>query len=304
MKKFLTYFLLLIPLCAGCSNGLNKTIDQELTDAELQRAMRKYTFLTVEKDRILGFRDWLCSNDMMKMQYDTLKYQTIIDYYTCCPPMAELEESYKKEYPNAEKYKKQADSILNELISIQPDSLVSLSFIKKTTSKTWLDETPIFHIKVSPLKGTVEQFDFEYYFSRKIDGETTIDDIPSSIVRRGYQNSPVKKETVIGYDGKLWTDIHANTSSEELLRDYNFIYKITNIRYEGRNWKDLPISVQYYIAGKPVFQRESAIEDIIPQFIDSNYKSFADYLVDTMGAIQREKYPTLSTLFFMYENQQ
>lgn len=265
--------------------------------------MRKYTFLTVEKDRFLGFRDWICSNDYMKELYDTLKYQTIIDYYTCCPPIAEFEESYKKEYPNAEQYKKQTDSVLNELISIQPDSLVSLSFVKKTTRNTLLDDIPVFHIRVTPLKGTVEQFDFEYYFSRKIDGETTIDDIPSSIVRSGRQNSPVNKETVIGYMGELWTDIHANTSSEELLRDYNFIYEITNVRYKGRNWGDLPISVKYYIAGKSVFQRESAIEAIIPEFIDSNYKSFDTYLLETRGEIQRAKYPTLSTLFLMYDYQ-
>ena len=303
MKKFISIILLAIPLCVSCSNGLNKTIDQVLTNVEMQRVIRKYPVFDVEKDRIMGLRDWICSNEQMKMLYDTLTYQTIIDYYTCCPPVEEYEVSYKKEYPNAELYRAQADSILNALISFQPDSLVSLSFVNKTNRETVFDEIPIFHIKVTPLKGPVEQFDFEYYFSRKIDGKTTIDDIPHSLVRKGYQNSLVNKETVIGYAGELLTDIHTHTSSEELLRGYNFIYKITNIRYNGRNWGDLPYSVQEYIAGESRFLRERAVEDIIPLFIDKNYKSLADYLFDTRGATQREKYPTLSTLFFLYDNQ-
>jgi hypothetical protein len=204
---------------------------------------------------------------------------------------------------NVPAYKVQADSILNHYVGMHPDSLLTLSFKSKSVRRTMLGNFPEFYITIKPLKGTVEQFNFEYYFTPKIDGNREIDDIPYSLIRRGYQKSPISKMSTISYTGELWTDTLEDVTTEELVRDYNFIYKITNVRYQGKNWGDLPYNVKKYVEGKSDYDKEWAIESIISQDIDSSYKSLFEYYYDITSDIRREKFPTISTLFFMYENQ-
>jgi hypothetical protein len=302
MKKFFL-ILALIPFIASCSDGLNKSITQDLSEAELKTAIKRHPILTTEYDAIIGFKEWILNDAILKQQYDTITFKSLVEYFECCPSMEVIKESYVKEFPNAEAYKVQADSILNHYVGMHPDSLLTLSFKSKSVRRTMLGNFPEFYITIKPLKGTVEQFNFEYYFTPKIDGNREIDDIPYSLIRRGYQKSPISKMSTISYTGELWTDTLEDVTTEELVRDYNFIYKITNVRYQGKNWGDLPYNVKKYVEGKSDYDKEWAIESIISQDIDSSYKSLFEYYYDITSDIRREKFPTISTLFFMYENQ-
>lgn len=289
-------FIPLILVIAGCSsNGLNKPITEALTVAELRANIKKDAAFEQDYQFYRSLGDWLLTDNLKNAKYGAITYGQMHEYNHGGPDAKTMREEYARLYPNAETLRKQADSIITHYKSIQPDSLITLSFKSKSLRRTVLGNIPEFHITVKPLKGKVDQFRFEYYFSNKIDGDRNMDDIPSSLHRRGYQDKPVSAEKTITYLGELWTDILEDVSTEELVRDYNFIYKITNTRYNGENWEDLSYTIKYTISKEPPYE-EFDYDRIVTECIDKNYLPFYVFYSQKSTEYAREHYPLQQAL--------
>jgi hypothetical protein len=288
--------ILSVLLITGCVGGLNKPITEELSVGELRSIMRRDTTFIASYDFYRDIGDWLLTDNVQNAKYGKITYKQLHEYEHYNLPYDEVKAEYQKAYPKAEKLRVKADSLLRYYRSIQPDSLVTLTFKSKSTRRTYLGNFPIFIIEVKPLKGRIEQFSFEYYFSTKISGDKKIEDVPYSLLRRGYQNTPVSKATVIGYSGELWTDTLEDVSNDALIRDYDFLYKITNVRYKGKNWNDLPFTIRYALEKEPPYS-EYVLDSVIEKLIDNSYVSFSSFYSDKNDEASAKKYPTTHAMY-------
>ena len=296
MKRFI--FLLSIVFVSACSsNGLNKPITQELTPDELRVNLKDNPSFGYLYEDYSKLREWIIVDNLRMAKYGSYTYKQLLDYGSCGPSLSELEQEHLKMYPDRAELRHQADSLVEYYRSIQPDSLLTISFKRKAVRRTILGNMPEFYLTVTPLKGKIDQFDFEYYFSPKINGETKIEDVSYSFLRHGRQSAPIMKEQTILCLGELWTDTLENETDEELHRDYNFIYKINNIRYKGQNWNDLSYTIQQCVMGNN--KLDERIEDqIIQQMIKPDYVTESDLLIQRYQEAAKEAYPDI---FAMYE---
>ncbi len=299
MKRLL-YFLFLFSAVACVSNGLNKPITQELTPEEIRANLKKNPSFDYTYTNISDLRNWILEDNLRQAKYGQFTYKQLIDYWSCGPRLEEVDAEHLRMYPNRVELRAQADSLIEYYRGMKPDSLLMITFDKKTTCRTWLGNYPEFHFTVTPLKGTVEQFNFDYYFYRKIEGERSISDIPFSLLRHGYQRSPVSKESTLKFSGDLWTDTLEDVSDEELHRDFTFIYSITNVRYNGQNWDDIPYMIQLYING--VYKDDDNAKDmVIQKMILPEYVTASDLLLRMHTEAAKQQYPDIFAMFEQYE---
>jgi len=295
MKQILYFALsLLVIACGSDVNGLKKPITEELSATEIRAILKKYPHFEDTYKLYRGLALWISEDNLRLAKYGTTTYQQLEDYQNCGYDKNKAEAEYNELFPNKAELYKQADSIINHYRSIQPDSLLSLSFKSKGITGGFLS-TSVFNITATPKKGEVEQFDFEYYFSPKIDGGK-IEDVPASLLRRGYQTKPITKETTISARGAWYGDSFDDKSTDEIIRDYDFLYRITNVRYKGENWLDLPYLVRLIILkNEPI--TETALVDIIKEMIEPDFVEFILFYAQKSSEVSKARYPELAKMF-------
>lgn len=302
MKKL--FYICVLFAFASCTNGLNKPITEELTAHELRVNIIKDSSFEDRYNYHRPIADWINADNLRKAKYGNITYKDIETFYESELKPEQIDKEHLELFPAREKLRHQADSLIQYFRSVQPDSLIALSFVKKTVRHTWLRDEPEFYIKITPLKGPVEQFDFEYYFSDKIDGDKNIDDIPFSLKERGKQRSPITKEGIYVYIGERYS--LTNIPSDDIIRDYNFIYKITNVRYNGVNWNDLPYEVRSYVdkgyyIDKDYEGGDDIIRDVlIKECITKDYIPYSEYFSQRVEEHGRKNYPTISEMYDEY----
>ena len=297
--KRIVYFVSVLLVAACADDGLNKQITEELTPEEIRVNLKDNPSFEYLYGNYTELREWIMADNLRLAKYGSITYKQLIDYSSCGISLNEAESEHIKMYPNRQELRKQADSLIDYYRSVQPDSLLTITFKKKSVRKTILGTIPEFYLTITPLKGTVEQFRFDYYFSPKIQGETKIDDIPFSLQRHGNETSPLNKEKTLLCLGELWTDTLEDVSNEELHRDYNFIYQITNVRYKGQNWDELPYTLLRCIdANHEIDERTE--DDIIKEMIYPDYITPSDLLIQRYHEIAQKEYPDIYAMYEEY----
>lgn len=294
MKRLL-YICCLATIVSCSSNGLNKPLTEALSVSELRKNLQKDKEFDKNYEVYRNIGDWISKDNMRLAKWGNISYRDYERYRKMKLPTYEsFREVYEEKYPNAASYRAQADSLYNHYKSLRPDSLVTLEFKNKTVSGSSWFRCPVFNILVTPLKGTIDQFYFEYAFVSKIYGTKRIEDVSASQTRRGYCKRPVSSPSVISFNGDYVADILERVSSTELLRDYDFLYKITNIRYKGENWSDIPFELKWAIERDSVSAYD--YEQIIKTMIDTSYISLTDYVFREHDEIRKQKEPNLHAL--------
>lgn len=293
----------LVSMLSCTNNGLNKPITEELSAEEIKENLK-------EKDDFESFYNWcrelgnwVASDNMKLAKYGNITYQKLWDVeYNLVGP-EEIDAQHLALFPQREEYRLQADSILDHLASIQPDSLVELQFYYKTNVETLLGTMPKYCFFAIPLKGEVEQFNYYFYFSKNIDGEKTINDISYHDRHFGNHDLPMSKMTSIETFGGL-VDVFEGVSLDELKRDYKFLYTISDIRYNGKNWNDVDYEIRDYLTvhSDNEFVHGRAKELAIRDYINNDYVPYFDFSQQQYYKILKEKEPVVFNLINEYRD--
>lgn len=301
MKRIFLILSLILPLFSCGNSSLKKPITEELAPDEIRAIMDKEPQFENIYSECSLIRTWITEDNLRLAKYSDITYADFVNSNKKAPSLQENDIAHQKLYPQREILRERADSLIDYYSTIRPDSLISLRFIRKSVRKTILGEYPVFTFSANPLKGTVDQFDFEFYFSPKINGLKDFKTIPSSLIRRGYIKSPLTNEVEVTTSGDLWTDTLTNISTEELIRDYNFMYRITNYLYNGIIWRNIPFSISL-IVNHDIPVNDNERDEIIKEVLDPNYKTLYEYSSEIFHQYLKEHHPTLNSLLEDYNS--
>lgn len=306
MSKFVINTTLIVGcfLCfLGCSNnGLNKSITVELSAEDIK------PYLSKDKNfenfycwcRSLG--DWVVTDNMRMAKYGSLTYQQmwnvtqeLWDINHNFVDTNKIDLQHLSMFPNREIYRNQADSILNCLDAIRPDSLVKLEFLTKTKVGYFSK----YYVVATPLKDEVDQFSFIFNFSEKLKGHKSIYETDHPYC--GEQSAPINKATIIEVNGGL-IDFFERKTTEELKRDFDFLYSIIEVRYKGHNWDDVPDEIRWYLENQRDNNntRKIAVEVAIKEYIDSQYLPYNVFFLQQRDKILDEIAPNSIELINAY----
>lgn len=300
MNKRIKHFLLIafVPIITGCANdGMEKPITKELSAKELKATIKQTSdeFMYYRLWRNIG--DWISADNMRIAQYGDITYQNLWDYTYNLIDENEIDDMHKSLFPQRDLYRCQADSVLMYLESHQPDSLIKLDFDYKDSKSGF----SCYHFIATPLKGKVEQVEYFFSFVPKIDGIKSMDDIPYDHRYSGSRLNPIDKVEKIETYGRL-IDYLDSQSTDELKRDYYFIYSIYNIRFNGINWIDVPFEITWYLENG--VNKDDAIEMTIRDFIDDSYLPYNEFFINQDNIIRKEKEPNIYQMFYEYYSSQ
>lgn len=297
----LSFVVFVICLTSCTNNGLNKPITEELSVNELKTNLQNDTRFEYFYNQCRREADWISADKMRLAKYGGITYKKMWDANYNMIDGGKIDAQHLELFPHRETYHIQADSILDCLDALQPDSLIKLLFNYKTNNETLLGTMTEYGFLAVPLKGEVEQFSYYFYFSKKIDGIKTMNDIPYRNRYYGSHDSPIIRETSIDALGGL-VDVLKDVTLAELKRDYYFIYTITNARYNGKNWSDIPYEIRDYLTENRdnEFVHNRAIELTIREYIDKNYVPYFDYYQQQSFNILKEKEPLIYDFYNEY----
>ena len=288
-------------LSCTSNHGLNKPITEELLAEELKVNLENKDNFESFYNWCRKLGDWIISDNMKLAKYGDITYQKLWDVENNLVDENEIDTRHLTLFPQRESYRIQADSILNYIETIQPDSLIELRFYYKSNVETLLGTMPKYCFFAVPLKGEVEQFSYYFYFSKNIYGDKSIHDISYRDRLFGSQDAPISKMTAIETLGGL-TDLFENVSLDELKRDYHFIYTISDARYNGMNWNDVDFEIRDYLTEHRdnEFIHRRAIELVIRDYINRDYVPYFDYSSQQYNTILEEKEPLIFNLVNEY----
>ena len=173
MNKYIKGYIVSVCLLLfyGCSfnnNGLDKSITQELSTEELKANLKNDEQFEGFYNWCRGIGDWIIEDNMRTAKYGDITYQQLWDVNHTLIDREKIDAQHLAVFPQREEYRRQADSLLNCIEAMCPDSLVKLEFYKKVNYESFLGTQTKYYFLATPLKGEVEQFSFYFNFSKKI----------------------------------------------------------------------------------------------------------------------------------------
>lgn len=307
MNMYIKHLLVLL-FCAfiltNCTdNGMNKPITEELTAEELRANIKNNPDFENHYKWCRSIAEWIGDDNMKLAKYGNITYQQLWDVNHNLIDWGDLDARHLAMFPQREEYLHQADSILNCIEAMRPDSLVKLEFYKKVNYESFLGTQTKYYFLATPLKGEVEQFSFYYKFSKKIYGKKSIDEISYSDREYASQDSPINEITIVEDYGGI-VDLLEKLTTDEIIRDYDFLYAINDARYKGRNWGDVPDEIRWYLEDfrDNEGMRNSAKEIAIKEYINREYIPSYAFLMQKRDSILKEKAPEILNLINEYNN--
>ena len=307
MNKTITC-LLALAVClfslTNCTNnGMNKPITEELSAEELKANIESKTDFENHYKWCRSLAEWIGDDNMKIAKYGDITYQQLWNVNHSLIDWDNIEAQHLTMFPKREQYRYQADSILNCIEAMCPDSLVKLEFYKKVNYDSFLGTQTKYYFLATPLKGEVEQFSFYFNLSKKIYGKKSIDDISLEDRNYGSQDSPISNTTIVeAYGDRI--DLLKKLTTDEIKRDYDFFYTIFDARYKGQNWNNVPDEIRWYIDDFRDNEgfRNIAKEVAIKEYIDGEYISYMEFMQQQRDIILKEKAPKVFSLLNEYNN--
>ena len=292
-----------ITLTNCSSDGMNKSITKELTTEELKANIKSKPDFENYYNWCRSMAKWIGDDNMKLAKYGDITYQQLWDV-TYSVDWDEIDAMHLAMFPRREKYRNQADSVLNCIEAMRPDSLVKLEFYKKVNYESLLGTSTKYYFLATPLKGEVEQFSYYFCFSKKIEGKKSINEISFRDRKYGHQDAPISSITIVDAYGDL-IDLLEKLTTDEIIRDYDFLYTITDARYKGRNWGDIPDEIRWYLEDfrDKEGMRNTAKEVVIKEYIDREYVPYSEFFRQHRDSILSKKAPEILDLLNEYNNQ-
>lgn len=281
-------FSLLVLFC-GCTDYLNKPLAEPMSVEELKGAIKKDSTFLDFYEKIQRFRKDFFSEDLNQVKYGDLTYRRLYDYIKKTDDSTFTKPLYKKAESEWESkysiYVSKVDSVAEYWKKYEEEHSLQ-SFLKIEFRKLDKEYYTYNHdIKnvllgfyLTPLKGKVDQVKFSYEVKSKLESNVSSywnDDRGNCILTSPF-SSPVIKywEAPYSLEQKL-----KYKSTDDFIRDYDVIVKITAIRFEGENLSEetmlTPNSVKEYL-NYPSSYSEG---QLIKTCIYNNYKTI-DELYD------------------------
>lgn len=275
-------------VCSCSNNGLNKPITEELSPKEIEANTKRYSFFEEEYPRWERISAWVLRDEERIEEYGRVRYKDLVYCVKNRPSEEMLDDEHKALFPQREALREKADSIVNLFMGMRPDSLVSLEFVSVRTYRMYIGRNSEYTFLAKPLKDGVEQFRFEFGFAPKIDGKKELSEVSRLYKGFGTVTVPLTSERrVIGNSQELFIG-GIDETTEELKRDFDFFYKITDVRFRGQNWDDAPFAVQY---PQWYTRRDGLLDAVIMECIDEDYLPFIDYKYEAWNKFY-ERYNT------------
>ncbi len=178
MKKFI-YSAIITILFAGCNNPLNKPIVEPLTVEELRSVSKKDTSFIEFYEQIQNFRQSFFDEDINQVKYGDISYKQLQKYIayradsTFTKPIIEKSTAdWNEKYGN---YEHELDSLKNYWQNyLEENSLMSYVAIefdhidKDYYSYNNEVKNVNLALRLTPLKGTIQQISFTYKIKSKL----------------------------------------------------------------------------------------------------------------------------------------
>lgn len=297
MRKAL--FLLSIILLIGCDNLKNKSILEPLSLEELSDEMKKDTLFAPFYEYVQDINKNSLDTDSKKAKYAELTYRRVYNlyYYKDTTLYNKFSDEWKEKYGS---YTSKVDSVSNYWKQIKQeqslDQYVKVELANVSTKYyryTGGVEDVILRFKLIPLKGKIDQMEFSYSITPKINADDYDTDDYNKILERKIASmdgnwclysSPFSKE-VIGNWKADYTNKNklAGKTKDEILRDYDVNIKIEKIRFNGENINDveIPYNVRrYWDEGDNGNMKDFYFDEIVKEFIDKKYITSFEYVSD------------------------
>lgn len=294
------FFLLVIMLLSGCDN-LNKSIFEPLSIEELNCELEKDSLFGYFYNNIEEINKNLLDSDVKKAKYAKLTYRRVYDLFsykdTTLYNML-LNEWKEKNSDNVKKVdsvsnywkRMKQEYSLEQYVKIELAS-VSTQYYRYSEGV----ENVIIGFKLRPLKGRVDQIEFSYSITPKINSEDNGEKYISPMNKNWcLYSSPFSKEVKgswkVGYsnENKL-----AGKTKDEVLRDYDLNIEINKVRFNGKNINkddvEIPFSVRmYWEEGDSGSMKDYYSDKIIKEFIDKQYIPSYQYVTNGFGERLKE----------------
>ncbi|MCE5179771.1 MAG: hypothetical protein LLF81_11600 [Porphyromonadaceae bacterium] len=298
MKKFI-YSAIITILFAGCNNPLNKPIVEPLTVEELRSVSKKDTSFIEFYEQIQNFRQSFFDEDINQVKYGDISYKQLQKYIayradsTFTKPIIEKSTAdWNEKYGN---YEHELDSLKNYWQNyLEENSLMSYVAIefdhidKDYYSYNNEVKNVNLALRLTPLKGTIQQISFTYKIKSKLRSDES-ESIYSSIYddNRGscITTSPFSTSVVRYWEVNYTLEKTLKyMSTAEFNRDYNITFEVSKIRVNNNNISEddllVPSVMEDYLKYPSLYE-----DDVIKYFFNPDYISYWEY---TSKAIDNE----------------
>lgn len=314
MNKFQITLLILIVniIVIGCNNIPNKSVFEPLTVKELKDAIDEDTSFAMSYKYIKYLRDSVIISEIDRVKYNDLTYKRVyklikfsMDSNYFKPKLKNIEEEWQNKYGKCKvkidsisnywkKYKK--DNSLDqyvkvELVKLEKEYYEFIGGIKEVT----------LGFRLTPLKGTIQQIRFGYRLEAKINEDKKDSDNVYSSMSQFLDKSwclstspfstPIIRYWESGYRNK---EILGNKSLETLLRDYNILIEIDEIRKDGNNMNVEDLKIPKCIEHHWEYEHKEYLQDlytndIAKELLNEEYITKLDYKEQEREKILRVK---------------
>ncbi|HHX68197.1 MAG TPA: hypothetical protein GX708_09130 [Gallicola sp.] len=304
--KNLFYLITITLLLASCSSPLDKPIVEPLTVEELRSVSEKDTSFIEFYEGIQNFRQSFFAEDINQVKYGDISYNQLRDYIeyrsdtTFTKPIIEKStEEWNNKFGD---YEHKLDSIKNYWQNyLDENSLMSyvdieFDHIDKDYYSYNNDVKNVnLALKLTPLKGTIQQISFTYKIKSKLLSDES-ESIYSSILddNRGscITTSPFSKSVVRYWEVNYTLEKKLKyMSTAEFKRDYDITFEVSKIRVNNNNISEddllVPSVVEDYLNYPSLYE-----DDVIKYFFNPDYVSYWEYIekaIDNELKIKDEK---------------
>jgi len=301
--KYVFFLVIFAAFFSSCSNPLNKPIVEPLTVEELRSISKKDTSFIEFYEDIQSYRQSFFSLDINQVKYGDITYKQLREFVAFKTDTAFIQPIIKKSLLEWSKefgsYEQELDSLnkywLKYLDENSLKSYVTVEFdhlYKERYSYNNDIKSVNLAIKLTPLKGTVQQVIFSYKIKSKLQSDDS-ENIYSSILddNRGSCILPSPFSTsVVRYWELSYTleDKLKYISTDEFIRDYDITFEITKIRVNNQNISEddllIPSVIEDYLRDPSLFE-----DDVIRFYFNPDYVSEWEYIFKAIDNELRNK---------------
>jgi len=290
--KNLLYLVIIAALLSSCNSPLDKPIVEPLTVDELRSVSKKDTSFIEFYEEIQNFRQSFFIEDINQVKYGDISYkqlQKYIEYRTDTtftkPIIEKSTAEWNDKFGN---YKYQLDSLENYWQKYLDEnsllSYVNIQFdhINKERYSYNNDVKNVnLALKLTPLKGMIQQISFTYKIKSKLRSDES-ESIYSSILddNRGscILTSPFSKSVVRYWEVNYTLEKKLkHMSTAEFKRDYDITFEVSKIRVNNKNITEddllVPSVMEDYLRYPTLYA-----DDVIKYFFNPNYVSEWQYI--------------------------
>jgi hypothetical protein len=290
--KNLFYLLIISLLLASCSSPLDKPIVEPLTVEELRSVSKKDTSFIEFYEVIQNFRKSFFIEDVNQVKYGDISYKQLQKYIaysadtTFANPIIEKSTAeWNEKYGN---YEHELDSLKNYWQKyLKENSLMSyvkieFDHIDKERYSYNNDIKDVnLALKLTPLKGKIQQVSFVYKIKSKLQSDES-ENIYESIFddNRGscILTSPFSKAVVRYWEVNYTLEKKLKyMSTAEFKRDYNIIFEVSKIRVNNKNISEddllIPSVMEDYFKYPSLYE-----DDVIKYYFNPAYVSDWEFI--------------------------